>query len=298
VQYGGDAAVVRVDSDSLKGLAICVDVRPRLCEAHPVRGGEHAVAETWRNLISVGADPIAITDNLNFGNPERPEIMGQFVGCIQGMATACRELNYPVVSGNVSLYNETNGQAILPTPAIGGVGLLTDIRQMATIGFKEKDAFLYLIGDNQEHLGCSDYLYEVQQKQAGIPALIHWENERKNGAFILQLIREYGVKTVHDVSGGGVLVAATEMALAGGRGVSLMLETTKAALFGETTSCYLVAINADMAEKMESLAQAAGVCVQEVGTIKGDDIAVIGDFSVALSAIKTLHETPLQAYFS
>src|SRR5439155_128562 len=135
---GGDAAVVRVQ-DGPKGLALTVDVTPRYCEADPFEGGKQAVAEAWRNITAVGGKPLAITDNLNFGNPERPEIMGQFVGCLKGIGEACRTLDFPVVSGNVSLYNETNGRAILPTPSIGGVGVLDDFTKSATLAFKAAD---------------------------------------------------------------------------------------------------------------------------------------------------------------
>ncbi|MFL6846246.1 MAG: AIR synthase related protein, partial [Allosphingosinicella sp.] len=142
---GGDAAVIRVDGTN-KGLAFTVDVTPRYCAADPYEGGKQAVAECWRNLTAVGAEPIALTDNLNFGNPERPEIMGELVGAIRGIAEAARALSFPVVSGNVSLYNETNGQGILPTPTIGGVGLLPDWNRMARIGFAAPDEAILLVG--------------------------------------------------------------------------------------------------------------------------------------------------------
>ena len=173
--------MVRLSSDSHKALAMSVDVKPRLCEADPVLGGKQAVVETWRNITAVGAEPIAITDNMNFGNPERPEIMGQFVGAIQGIKEACEALDYPVVSGNVSLYNETEGQGILPTPAIGGVGLLKDIHKMATIGIKRENDVICLIGETKGHLGCSDYLYDVCGKEAGLPADIDLVQERNHG---------------------------------------------------------------------------------------------------------------------
>ena len=165
---GGDAAVVRVQ-DGPKGLALTVDVTPRYCEADPYQGGLQAVAETWRNITAVGGRPLAITDNLNFGNPERPEIMGQFVGCLKGIAEACRSLDFPVVSGNVSLYNETNGRGILPTPSIGGVGLLDDFTKSATLAFKAADEAILLIGDTQGWLGQSVYLRDICGREEGAP---------------------------------------------------------------------------------------------------------------------------------
>ena len=165
---GGDAAVVRV-KEGPKGLALTTDVTPRYCEADPFEGGKQAVAETWRNLSAVGAKPMALTDNLNFGNPERPEIMGQLVGCIQGIAAACKALEFPVVSGNVSLYNETNGRAILPTPTIGGVGLIDDFAKSASIGFKAADEMIVLLGETKGWLGQSLYLREICGREEGAP---------------------------------------------------------------------------------------------------------------------------------
>src|SRR5205823_7691653 len=158
---GGDAAVVRID-DTGKAIALCTDVTPRYVEADPYGGGKQAVAECWRNLTCVGAEPLAITDNLNFGNPERPEIMGQFVGAIEGMREACLALDYPVVSGNVSLYNETNGGAILPTPVIGGVGLIADAGTALDLALKHDGDALILIGETRGHLGSSLYLREIE----------------------------------------------------------------------------------------------------------------------------------------
>src|SRR5207253_5731330 len=151
---GGDAAVVRVHGSN-KALAATTDVTPRYCKANPFEGAKQAVAEAWRNLTAVGAHPLAITDNLNFGNPEKPEIMGEIAAAIDGIGEACRALDFPVVSGNCSLYNETNGEAILPTPAIGGVGLLADVQRMATIAFRREGDAVILIGDTKGHLGQS-----------------------------------------------------------------------------------------------------------------------------------------------
>src|SRR6201999_3841982 len=173
---GADAGIVRVHGTK-KALAVTSDCTPRYVQADPYEGGKQAVAEAWRNLTAVGADPIAITDNLNFGSPERPEIMGQIVGAIEGMAEACRALDFPVVSGNVSLYNETNGVAIPPTPAIGGVGLIPDVRRIATVALKPEDGAVILIGKEEGHLGQSLYQEQVTGHIEGAPPPVNLEAE-------------------------------------------------------------------------------------------------------------------------
>src|ERR1700710_2035792 len=217
---GGDAAVVRVQ-DGPKGLALTVDVTPRYCEADPYQGGMQAVAEAWRNITAVGGRPLAITDNLNFGNPERPEIMGQFVGCLAGIAEACRVLDFPVVSGNVSLYNETNGHGILPTHSIGGVGLLDDFTKSATLAFKDGGEAILLIGDTQGWLGQSVYLRDVCGREEGAPPPVDLAAEKRNGDVVRGMIHAGTATAVHDVSDGGLLIALAEMAIAGGVGATL-----------------------------------------------------------------------------
>ena len=210
---GGDAAVVRVE-EGPKGLALTTDVTPRYCEADPFEGGKQAVAECWRNLTAVGAKPLAVTDNLNFGNPERPEIMGQFVGCIRGIAEACKALDFPVVSGNVSLYNETNGRAILPTPSIGGVGLIDDFTKSATLAFKRAGETILLVGETTGWLGQSMYLRELCGREEGAPPPVDLIEERENGDFVRALILDGTASAAHDLSDGGLAVALAEMAMA------------------------------------------------------------------------------------
>ena len=200
---GGDAAVVRVN-DGPKALALTADVTPRYCEADPFEGGKQAVAEAWRNITAVGGKPLALTDNLNFGNPERPEIMGQFVGCVRGIAEACKALDFPVVSGNVSLYNETNGRGILPTPTIGGVGLLDDFTKSATLAFKAAGEAILLIGETQGWLGQSLYLRDICGREEGAPPPVDLIEERENGDFVRALIGDGLVTAVHDISDGGL----------------------------------------------------------------------------------------------
>jgi phosphoribosylformylglycinamidine synthase subunit PurL len=217
---GGDAAIVRV-SENGKALALATDCTPRYCRADPVAGGMQAVAENWRNLTAVGAEPLALTDNMNFGNPERPPIMGQFVGAIEGMRAASLALDYPIVSGNVSLYNETSGRAILPTPVIGGVGLIADARQTVDLALRRDGDALILIGETPGHLGASLYLREIEGSEAGPPPPVDLAAERRNGDFVRAQIRAGAVAACHDISDGGLLVAVAEMAMAGGRGVRL-----------------------------------------------------------------------------
>ena len=249
---GGDAAVVRVE-DGPKGLALTTDVTPRYCEADPFEGGKQAVAECWRNLTAVGARPLAITDNLNFGNPERPEIMGQFVGCVRGIAEACKALDFPVVSGNVSLYNETNGKAILPTPSIGGVGLLDDFTKSATLAFKRAGEAILLIGETTGWLGQSMYLREICGREEGAPPPVDLAAEkRENGDFVRALIGDGAVSAVHDVSDGGLLVAVAEMAMASGIGADAGRAPSElpahAFWFGEDQARYLVTVPAAQAD--------------------------------------------------
>src|SRR5688500_3676331 len=219
---GGDAAVVRIHGTK-KALALTTDCTPRYCHVDPVEGGKQAVAEAYRNLSAVGARPLAITNCLNFGNPQRPEIMGQLVGCIEGMAEACRALDFPVVSGNVSLYNETKADdgtsaAILPTPAIGAVGLLDEWEKSATIGFKGTGDVLVLIGLRGGHLGQSLWLREVHGRTDGAPPPVDPEAERRTGEFVREQVRAGALTAVHDVADGGLAVAIAEMALAGNIG--------------------------------------------------------------------------------
>ena len=260
---GGDAAVVRVHGTK-KALAITTDCTPRYVYADPVEGGKQAVAETYRNLCAVGAKPLAITNCLNFGNPQRPEIMAQLVGALEGMGEACRALDYPIVSGNVSLYNESKatggGSAILPTPAIGGVGLLEDWEKSATIAPSFSHA-IFLIGRSQGHLGQSLWLREIHGKAEGTPPAVDLQTELANGQFIRRLIAKGVATAVHDVSDGGILVGLVEMALASGQG--LMVSpfdydgSATGFAFGEDQGRYLVAT--DNTEQLTALAAEAGV---------------------------------------
>nr|WP_047166526.1 phosphoribosylformylglycinamidine synthase subunit PurL [Sphingomonas sp. Y57] len=283
---GGDAAVVRVHG-TRKGIAISTDCTPRYVFADPVEGGAQAIAECWRNITAVGAKPLATTDCMNFGNPQRPEIMGQFVGAIEGMAKACAALDFPIVSGNVSLYNETknddgSGSAILPTPAIGGIGLLADIDAMATIAFKAADDHILLIGEDGAHLGQSLWLRHIAGREDGPPPPVDLELEKRNGDFVRELIQNGQVTAVHDVSDGGLLVALAEMALASGIGAQVE-ELDHGRAFGEDQARYVVTTaNSDA---ILAAALTAGVTARRLGTTGGETVA-----GVSLHKLRDAHE--------
>jgi phosphoribosylformylglycinamidine synthase len=298
---GGDAAVVRVQ-DGPKALALTSDVTPRYCEADPFEGGKQAVAEAWRNLTAVGARPLAVTDNLNFGNPERPEIMGQLVGCIRGIGEACRALDFPVVSGNVSLYNETNGRAILPTPTIGAVGVVDDFTTSATIAFKAAGEAVLLVGDTQGWLGQSLYLRDICGREEGAPPPVDLAVERRNGDFVRALVTEGAVTAVHDLSDGGLLVALAEMAMASGIGAELAAAPSEipahAFWFGEDQARYVVTLPAACAAEIMARAAAANVPVRRLGTTGGDMLALSGERPTLVKALAGRFEGWLPAYMA
>jgi len=291
---GGDAAVIRVEGHAKKGLAFSLDVTPRYCEADPFEGGKQAIAECWRNLTAVGAEPLAATDNLNFGNPEKPEIMGQFVGAIEGIGAACRALDFPIVSGNVSLYNETNGVGILPTPAIGGVGLMPDIDAMATIAFKNAGDAIVQIGRDGTHLGQSIYLREILGREEGTPPPVDLAEERRVGDMVRGLIRGGLVTACHDISDGGLLVALTEMAMARGLGASVAVPEGAATplgfLFGEDQARYVVSVSPSVLDAVTSAAAAAGVEAKVLGTVGGEVLDVAGIATISVAKLKQGHD--------
>jgi len=293
---GADAGIVRVHGTK-KALAVTSDCTPRYVLNDPFEGGKQAVAEAWRNLTAVGAEPIAITDNLNFGNPERPEIMGQIVRAIEGMALACRELDFPVVSGNVSLYNETNGQAIPPTPTVGAVGLIADYDRHADFSSLRPGDTLILLGESHGALGASMYLREILGREDGAPPPVDLAQERKIGDFVRDMIKGEQVTVVHDLSDGGLVAAAAEMALASGVGITLKLAgdlPAHAELFGEDQARYLVAV-AD-AEPILAAARAAGVPARQIGEAGGEHLAAADLFQLPLSQLRDAYEGWLPAY--
>jgi phosphoribosylformylglycinamidine synthase len=297
---GGDAALVRVHG-TRKALAITTDCTPRYCLADPKEGGKQAVAEAWRNITATGARPLAITDCMNFGSPERPEIMGQFIGCIEGMAEACKALDFPVVSGNVSFYNETEGKAVPPTPAIGGVGLIQDHEKAVGLAFGAAGQAIVLIGETKGHIGCSLYMRALLDIGGFEPPPVDLGAERRHGDFVRELILAGRVTACHDISDGGLLVAVAEMALAGDIGA----EVTPPAdwdkrllpdwLYGEDQGRYLLA-TAD-ADAVLAAAEKAKVPAAVVGTTGGGAIRLLGK-ETALAELRRAREGWFPDYMS
>jgi phosphoribosylformylglycinamidine synthase subunit PurL len=318
-QPGGDAAVIRV-KDGPKGLALTTDVTARYCAADPVEGGKQAVAEAWRNITVRGATPLALTDNLNFGNPERPEYMGQFVGCLSGIGEAAAALDFPIVSGNVSLYNETQGAGILPTPAIGGVGVIADVTKAGRVGFPalpdgvpsvngatlvlEDDAPLaiLLIGKTDGWLGESAYARDLCGRKDCAPPPVDLAAERRNGEFVRALVLNGRARAAHDLSDGGLAVALAEMILAGGGGarIDALPEGPKhAVLFGEDQARYLLAVSAHDLDAILTEAANADVPALRIGAVEeGGSLKLPGEAPILLSELREAHETPLPAFMA
>jgi phosphoribosylformylglycinamidine synthase len=289
---GGDAAVVRVHGTK-KALAITTDVTPRYAKADPFQGGAQAVVESYRNITAVGGTPLAVTDNLNYGNPQKPDIMWQIVAGIDGIGAACRALDYPVIGGNCSLYNETNGEGILPTPAIGGVGLLRDVTKMATVPFKREGDVVIVIGETKGHLGQSIYLREIEGREEGPAPKVDLALEKKHGDFVRGLIEQGRVDTCHDVSDGGLLVAVAEMAMAGGIGASIGLAGLAGAIafwYGEDQGRYVIAAPFAEADRIIEEARAAYIPVAALGKTGGDRLVLEDSDSIAVSALRAAHE--------
>ncbi len=273
-----------------KALAFTSDVTHRYVRANPVQGGRQAVAEAWRNLVACGATPLAATDNLNFGNPEKPEIMGQFVGAIKGIGEACRALDFPIVSGNVSLYNETDGQPILPTPTIGGVGLLERLDDLIA-GLPSEGDVILVVGETRGHLAQSALAYEAFGIEDGDAPPVDLDAERRNGGFILQ--NRARIRACADLSDGGLALAAFEMAEAAGIGVTLDAADV-GQLFGEDQARYLVAASEDDAAALMDAAHAAGVPIVNVGRFEGDQVTLGGD-AAPLADLSALYRSAFAA---
>jgi phosphoribosylformylglycinamidine synthase len=284
-----DAAIVRLDGTQ-KALALTTDCTPRYCAADPEAGGAQAVAEAWRNITATGAKPLAVTDNLNFGNPEKPEIMGQFVFALRGMAAACRALDFPIVSGNVSLYNETQGAGILPTPAIGGLGVIENAADAVGIGLSPGQD-LVLIGAATGHLGQSLWLREIAGLETGAPPPVDLAAERRTGDFVRQAILDKGIQACHDVSDGGLLVAVAEMAMASGLGAHLIADagtlSPHAFWFGEEQGRY-VAATQDAAGLLEEAA-AAGVPARRLGQTDSAGLTLPDGGTISLRTLVEAH---------
>ena len=296
---GGDSAVIRYHGKN-KGIAATVDCVPRYCKAHPKSGAMQAVCETWRNLISVGAQPIAITNCLNFGNPEKKEIMGQFVDSINGMREACETLNYPVISGNVSLYNETNGVAIYPTPTIGGVGILKNINNMMTLNFKNTENIIAVVGETSGHLSQSALIYDVMGNKEGPPPQINLKEEKKNGLFVSDLIKNKLVAAVHDVSHGGIIVTVAEMCMASNIGAKIKVSGSNIDkikyLFSEDQARYLIEISKKNLEKVKKIANTKKIKIDIIGNTQSEIFEVENDLKISVKELKTKNESWFKNY--
>lgn len=297
---GGDAGVVRVEGHATKALAFSSDVTPRYCEADPYEGGKQAVAECWRNLTATGALPLAATDNLNFGNPERPEIMGQLVGAVKGIGDACRALGFPIVSGNVSLYNETNGQGILPTPTIGGVGLIADWSKMVRTGFAAEGQMILLVGAPASwgtHLGQSVYMRDVHGRTDGPPPPVDLDHEKRVGDHVRALIASGIVTAAHDVSDGGVAVALAEMAMAFGIGATVpgLVGTDPIPVwFGEDQGRYLLTLSIDPhGDEWDAIRKQQGelgIFAPWIGSTGGSALKLGDARAIPVSELSAAHE--------
>lgn len=289
---GGDAGVVRVEGHPTKALAFSSDVTPRYVEADPFEGGKQAVAECYRNLIATGAEPLAATDNLNFGNPEKPEIMGQLVASIRGIGEACEALSMPIVSGNVSLYNETNGEAILPTPTIGGVGLIEEQDKMARVDTAQAGDAIFLIGTEGTHLARTIYQAEILGEETGPAPSVDLLTERYRGNFVLSAIRGGYASACHDISDGGLAVALSELCLASNIGAACDPTITypHAALFGEDQSRYLITVPHDLADMFAGNCEGAAVFFEQIGTMGGTSLRIADLIDISLDELREANE--------
>jgi len=297
---GGDSGVIRIHGKN-KGVALTVDSSAHYCLANPIIGGKQIVCETWRNLISVGSNPIAITNCLNFGNPEKEKIMGQFVETIDGISQACTYLNFPVVSGNVSFYNETKNKAISPTPTIGGVGLIKNLNKMVTKNFKEIGNHILIIGKTLGHLYQSEFFREVLNFDEGPPPEVNLFNEKNNGLTVLDLISKKLVKSVHDISSGGIAVALSEMCISTNVGAMITLPKSNVKLheylFGEDQSRYIIEVEEKNFNEVSGILKNNAVYFEKIGNTQKNYFEIKNEFKINLNKLEKLHKYWFNAYF-
>jgi len=297
---GGDSAVVRIHGKN-KGIAITVDSSTHYCLANPESGGKQVVCEAWRNLISVGSNPIAITNCLNFGSPENDKIMGQFVESIDGISQACSYLNFPVVSGNVSFYNETQSKAISPTPTIGGVGLIKNLDIMMTRNIKEVGSYIFVVGKTLGHLYQSEFFREVVSIKDGPPPEINLFNEKNNGLLVQTLISKKLLNSVHDISSGGILMALAEMCISGNIGVKIKILRDSISLheylFGEDQSRYLIEVNKKNKDEVSKILEKNGIFYEILGITQKDSLDLDKEFNIKLNDLYKLNSFWFRNYF-
>jgi len=298
---GGDAGVVRVHGTS-KAVAASVDSSATYCYAHPLTGGKQIVCESWRNLISVGAKPIAITNCLNFGSPEKEENMGEFVECVQGLGEASKYLNFPVVSGNVSFYNQTKDKGIKPTPSIGGVGLIKNYKKMITMDFKKIDNLVLVIGKTEGHLDQSIFARDILNEKNGPPPEINLFNEKNNGETILSLIEKNYVKSAHDVSLGGIMIAVAKMCIKGKKGIKLKkpnyLINQFEYFFGEDQGRYIIEIEKENFDKIKEILNKSSIHYDMLGILTESDIFIDSKSKVTIDELISSNTNWLTNYMS
>ncbi len=285
---GGDAAVVRIHNKD-KAIAISVDSSAEYCKGNPKIGGKQIVCENWRNLVSVGAKPLAITNCLNFGSPEKPNVMGEFINCVDGIKEACEFLDFPVVSGNVSFYNETNTKSINPTPVIGGIGLINDLKKIISMETKKNKNLIMVIGKTFGHLGKSAFAEENLGFSDGVPPEINLQNEKNNGLTILKLIRENLVESVHDISSGGILVSLAEMCIGSKLGMKIKkpkdLVNSIEYFFGEDQGRYLIEISPDNLQKINIFLKKNNIYGEIIAEVQNDAFELEKVFSLSVEKL-------------
>jgi phosphoribosylformylglycinamidine synthase len=298
---GGDSGVVRVHGTN-KAVAASVDSSAVYCWAHPLTGGKQIVAESWRNLISVGATPVAITNCLNFGSPENENNMGEFVECVQGIGEASEYLNFPVVSGNVSFYNQTKEIGIKPTPTIGGVGLIKDYKQMISMDFKNTDNLVLMIGKTEGHLDQSLFARTILDEKNGPPPEVNLFNEKNNGESLLDLMSKNYIKSAHDISLGGILIGLSKMCIKGNKGIKLKksknLINEIEYYFSEDQGRYIIEIESKDFKKVTEILEKNSVHHEELGIITDKDMIINEKTKVSIDELKTYNNNWLINYMS
>ena len=298
---GGNAGIVKIHGKN-KAIAMTVDSSAHYCFADPINGGKQVVSEAWRNLISVGSSPIAITNCLNFGNPEKEKIMGQFVECLDGISQACTYLDFPVVSGNVSFYNETKNKSILPTPTIGGVGLIDNLENITTKNFKKEGNYIFVIGKTLGHLYQSEFYKVVLGISDGPSPNINLFNEKNNGLLVKKLISKKLISTVHDVSSGGILLALSEMCIGGKIGAKIKLPkstiNSHEYLFGEDQSRYIIEISEKNKKNVMKMLEENSVYYDSIGKTHGDTLDLGKELNIKIDELEKLNSSWFKRYFN
>jgi len=298
---GGDSGVVRIHGKN-KAIALTIDSSTDYCLADPITGGKQTVCEAWRNLISVGANPVAITNCLNFGNPEKEIVMGQFVETIDGIKQACQYLNFPVVSGNVSFYNETNNNSISPTPTVGGVGLIKNINNMMTSNFKNVGNFIFIIGKTLGHLYQSEFFKEVMNFNDGPPPKVNLFNEKNNGYAVLDLISKNLAESVHDISSGGILLSLAEMCIRGKIGANINMPKVNLNkheyFFGEDQSRYIIEVKIGHKKEVEKILKKQSIFYEEIGKTQKDEIYIEKELKININELIELNTNWFKRYIT